>query len=213
MMTVLLMPNLRSATKSIPISETMPDEAPESVRGGNCLSRRCSLYGLPRAAEIAAVFQNKDTHCRIAKVVRDQPEIWDLMLGALDGGVLVPNHRIVGQHQASLRMLFADAPLKLAQQIDLRKGPERSFVRDLLLPAMMADRKALLKNPERLGPLMHQCGRHYVATRKQERHKEATQQALASMPSGQAEVIMFGERLWPRTHDRYGSYNYEQLTT
>ncbi len=213
-MTVLLMPRLRSATKTIPIFQVMPDEAPGSGHGDDGLSRRSSLYGLPRGAEIAAVFQNKDTHNRIAKVVKGQPEIWDLMLAALEGGVLVPNHRIVGQHQASLRMLFADAPLRLAQQIDLRKGPERAFVRDLLLPAMIADRKALLRNPDRLGPVMHQCGRQHVARQRKERHKEATQQALASMPSGQAEVIMmFGERLWPRTHDRYGSYDFEQLTT
>jgi hypothetical protein len=210
-MIVLMMPRLRRATKTIPISETTSDREPH--HGADGLSRRSSLYGLPRAAEIAAVFQNKDAHCRIAKVVKEQREIWHLMLAALDGGVLVPNHRIVGQHQASLRMLFANAPLKLANQIDLRKAPERTFVRDLLLPAMIADRRALLKSPERLEPLMRQCGRHYIATQKQVHREQAAQQALVSMPSGQTEVIMFGERLWPRMHDRYGNYDFEQLTT
>ena len=202
-MVVLLMPRLRSAKRTIP----KPDH-----RGAG-LSHQSSLYGLPRAAAITTVFRNKDAHCRIAKVVKDQPEIWELMLAALDGGVLVANHRIVGQHQASLRMLFPDAPLRLAQQIDLRKEADRSFVRDLLLPAMIADRKVLLKNPDRLGTLMHRCGRQHVATRRKERHEEAAQQALAWMPSTEREVIMFGERLWPRTHDRYGSYDFEQLTT
>jgi len=59
---------------------------------------------------------------------------------------------------------------------------------------------------------MHQCGRHYVATQGQVQREEAVQRALISMPSGQTEVIMFGERLWPRTHDRYGSYDFAQLT-
>jgi hypothetical protein len=212
MAVLLLMPRLRRAMKTIPISETTPNEHRKTDRRAEGVSRRSSLHGLPRAAEIAAIFQNKDTHCRIAKVVKGQPEIWELMLAALDGGIMVRNKRIVGQHRASLRMLFPNAPLKLAQQIDLRKGPERAFVRDLLLPAMIADRKALLKNPNRLVPIMHQCGRHHIVTRRQERHKEAAQQALASMPSGQSEVIMFGERLWPRTHDRHGSYDFEQLT-
>jgi hypothetical protein len=212
MAVLLLMPRLRRAMKTIPISETMPNEHRKTDRRAAGLSRRSSLHGLPRAVEIADVFQNKDTHCRIAKVVKGQREIWDLMLAALDGGIMVRNKRIVGQHRASLRMLFPNAPLKLAAQIDLRKEPERAFVRDLLLPAMIADRKALLKNPNRLVRIMHQCGRHHIATRRQERHKEAAQQALSSMPSGQPEVIMFGERLWPRTHDRYGSYDFEQLT-
>jgi hypothetical protein len=212
MTVVSLIPRLRRARKTSRIPKTMPNEA-RRYRRASSLSRRSSLSGLTRAAEIAAVFQNKDTQRHIAKVVQDQPEIWELMLTALDGGILTANHRIVGQHRASLRMLFPDAPFKLDQQIDLRKEPERSFVRDMLLPGMIADRKTLLRHPERLGLLMLQSGRHYATNRKQVRREHEVQQALASMPTGQAEVIMFGERLWPRTHDRYGTYDFEQLTT
>ncbi len=176
------------------------------------LDRRSSFYGWPRGAEIAAVFQSTDTPYRIGRFVRAEPEIWELMLAALDGGVLLPNRRVPAFDHASLRLLFADAPMAIANRFNLLNEPDRALVRDSLLPAMIADRRALLKDPSRLARIVNHCQREHLATQRQARHEESVRHALAAMPIGQVEVIMYGERLWPRTHDRYGSYSFEQLT-
>jgi len=111
------------------------------------MTDRCGFADAPRAEEFYAIFRSKDARATLGHIWQGKHgrPIWKLMVKARDAGLLVENDRSF--RTASLLLLFPSLPS--TGKYDLENPENLAFIRDTILPAMIACRVKILTNPER----------------------------------------------------------------
>jgi len=107
---------------------------------------RCGFAQAPRAEEIYELFQNKEARATVGHIWHGKygQDIWNLIVTALDAGLLVENDRAFST--ASLWLLFPSLPR--TGKYNLENPDHLVFIRDDVLPAMIACRDKILTNLE-----------------------------------------------------------------
>ncbi len=104
------------------------------------------------------------------------------------------------------RILFPASPRAWWTKYDLTDAKKRAHVRDIVMPAAIANRDAILAAPERIEEIL---AAHAHNTRKVVTERKLTE-TLRQMPAEQQhEITVFGERLWPCPPT--SAYDYDQL--
>lgn len=165
----------------------------------------------PRADEITAIYLEPNSRTLIGKVInkgRAGKEIWDLILQALDGGVLTPTN-ICFQRKLTLRLLVPGAGRSYGNRFDLTDGKDRATIRDTILPAALSCKDAVLQNPENLESIVADHVAKQDAMRRANLTAKRVEKELSELPADQQEILMYGERLWPRPDNEF--YDYKEL--
>lgn len=133
-------------------------------------TRGASFIDMPRGAEIAAQFSNRNAAWGVMHFINSPGcrPVWDMMLVCYDAGFLrdskyYPN----GNHDVcSLRLLFPRTPRAYAGRFDLRSERARNYVRDIILPAALAARDKVLADPESLEHVVARAQKPVPPTRR-----------------------------------------------
>lgn len=202
----------------LPVESAPAEPAVSVVREGpkpkpENLNTRSPLHGLPRAEEVAAFYLETATRATLGKVFRTRGgrSIWDLVLAAIDGGVVTPTHAVIRPSpptaltMINLRLVLPDAALPYAMRYNLLKSNDRKVVAEDILPAAIANREAYLANPEDLERIVARHGKPDPATIRVARQEAAMRRAA---DAGQQRIVVFGELMWP--HEQ-GLYDYDQI--
>lgn len=196
-------PTVDSTQESAPICDSSPPAKP--------LKRDHPFHGFERAEEVTAIYASIDARGTIGKALRGRggKVIWSLILQAIDEGFL---RRTETQFAtANLRILFPGIPKAFGAKFDLTSVDKRQQVRDIVMPAAIANREVIIASPEQMESiLITHAQRQHEAVREQATRRRVDE-AVRAMPSDQREVIVYGVRLWPRIEHRFGSYEYDQL--
>ena len=154
------------------------------------------------------MFCGTDQRQRVAKAVKVDggKEIWELILKAIDAGFLTPNSYLYDI--PNLRLLFSAVkpkkkPNTFFTRYILTNPDDRAKVCEYIMPAALANQDAVLADPEQLEGIVNTYIRQMKTTQKLEA-------ALKMMPAHEQEIIMFGERLWPRL-DNEMCFDYDQV--
>jgi hypothetical protein len=190
-----------------------PPEATKSVGTQNeDVDRRNRLYGVPRAAEVFAIFLNKNTRTALStlKPRRDFAQIWQLILTALDAGIMIPTETEI--RDANLRILFPTARGRYCARLDLTDKKTREHIRDHLLPLMIEHKEALFAQPDQIEKILEDAQRKRTADHRAATIAQRAVKAMASLPPDESEVIMFGKRMWPIVEgETIGAYDFATL--
>jgi hypothetical protein len=166
--------------------------------------RRRNLSGLrlERVEEVFACYLSPPTHAVLHRLLRTEPEatrpgLWRLFLDALEHGFLVQNRIQLAYSGPNLRLLFVNSPRskgagapEFAQRYRLDNTEHRTFIADVVMPAAIEKRDLIIEHPEQLERVVANYLRRI-------RSRRATEIAIAKMPRGEQEIVMFGDRLWP----------------
>jgi hypothetical protein len=111
--------------------------------------------------------------------------------------------------EVTARVLFPNSPRTFWQKYNLTDARSRVHVRDVIMPAAIANREAILAAPKQIEEILaaHMRKEGIAARQANEERKHA--EALQRLPSTECEVIIFGERLWPRPDN--ATYDFDQL--
>ena len=155
-------PSSEATATTSPAGESSPNPipAPTPTLASSRMTVRCGFAKAPRAEEIYEIFQHKEARATLARVWRGKcgREIWDLIVTALDGGLLAQNNRAFST--PSLWLLFPSAPAgKVYHDLwDLQDpGANLSYIKNVLLPLMIDHRDKLLATPERAEEILTEC--------------------------------------------------------
>jgi hypothetical protein len=175
------------------------------------VKRNSPFYGRQRAAEVYAIYTNAKTRHHVGTVLKQRggADLWPLILDAIDGGVLAQTDLYTHHRSpASLRLLFPWMPPnnRYALEFDLANPRHRQMIRDDVLPIAIANKKAIMANPDLLERLVYD-------ERQRRKNAVLNEKALASLKPDEAHVIMFGTRLWPQLDTKGGAYAYDQVVT
>lgn len=170
------------------------------------LHHRHSFFGFPRGDELATVFLGGRTRQTILAAMRlpGGTRIWKLILLAYDGGLIPVNRRSI--KSPNLALLCPVLPLRFAKRFDLTKSRDRGRAEELL-PQLIALKDQILANPGQIETLLVLEERRARAETAQSR----VEAAVATLPPGECEIVMFGQRLWPRLNNRQGEYSFRQI--
>jgi hypothetical protein len=208
-------PRLHDVAKEAVASEFTSNEiceAPEIKASKRSAIRPTSpFYGKPRAEEVYSTFQDKDARYVIGKAIsgRGGADIYEMILRALDCGFLQLNHNGLGK--PNLRMLFSLGSRSFCQRFDLTNPKQRIQVRDDIVPAMIANREAILAAPDSLEKILDEHKRRAAQQARNAVDEMKLAQARESMGAGEQEIIMYGQRFWPVIDNRMGVYDYATL--
>jgi hypothetical protein len=173
------------------------------------MAKRNPLSQKPRGQEVWLLYNNHSTKSALNKAVtgRNGQEVWSLILEAIDHGFLRPNED--ASHTFSARLLFTGSPKKSSlSQLDLAIPTDRKRVQEVIMPAAIANKKAVLSDPHRIEEIIETYRRtQNLAAQKEAKAREISE-AVNQMPGTQQQVVAFGEYLWPTTND---GYDYDQL--
>jgi hypothetical protein len=221
-------PRLRHVTKIADVSPNRAETAPISAIAANpapepstfpdrpsvppakvAVPRRSPFYGLPRAEEVYATFTDSRTRSTIGVAIADHggKEIWSLILCAIDHGFLTPTDMTLAKVTA--RILFPAMPRSWCQKFDLTNTKIRIRVRDILMPAAIANRDAILAAPNRIEEILEAHMRQQAMVVRQADDEQRSAAAVHRLPSAECEIVIFGERLWPRADN--ATYDFDQL--
>jgi hypothetical protein len=176
------------------------------------LSSRSGFFGRPRAEEVQALY-NKPTRLVIAKAIRnasstnEAKEIWGMILTAIDHGLVVENN-IVPQ-ELTLRVLFPQGLRGFCMRFNLTDRADRRQVREVILPAMIANRDELLANPQRLEEIVKTYRRAQNAPRMIAAAPAAS--GPKHLPDAESEVTMYGRQYWPKPDPTSSAYDFMSL--
>jgi hypothetical protein len=192
------------AEKNLPIIVHLPAGR---QRG---MSERNPLAEKPRAEEVWNRYHGRKTRAALVKAVKHPGgnELWSLILTAIDQGFLKETNSETNTFSA--RMLFTEAPPNrgFLTNLDLATSKGRTFVKDVLMPAAIINREAILAEPDRIEQIIDE----YRQAQRVEAHKQAqereVQKAVSRLPAGQQQVVVYGETFWPPTDSMY---DYDQL--
>ena len=195
--------------------EIQPEPISEDAENGKeptptaKVTKASKFHGLERAEEVAAIYTNQQGRAYIGKLVsgRGGKEIWALILSAIDQGFLVRNS--CNFPNPSLRVLFPLASAPYCRQFDLALPRDRAKIRDSVLPAAIANRGAVLANPDDLENIINAHQQRLAAAEQEAKKQRRIADALAAMPPNEREIIIFGERVWPNTDP--SAYDYDQV--
>lgn len=201
-------PEVAETAPTAAIPEVVPAESREKAdRVG--LSKRSLLHGHRRADEVAAIYQHLAARSTIGRAVegRGGKDIWALILQALDGGLLKPTS--TAYQDVTLRLILPGLSLGYCHRFDLAQPADRAKVRDLILPAAIANRDAILASPQDAQAIIEGHLRRQDETRRQESERRRVETEIQRMPPDEMEVVMYGVRLWPRPAGEL--YDYREL--
>jgi hypothetical protein len=144
---------------SAPELPTPPAYAP-AAEASTRMTCRTGFSKAPRAQELYEIFQNKEARSTLGRVWRGKHgrEIWDLIVTALDAGLLVRNNRAFTT--PSLWLLFpSTSAVKVYGDFqDLQEpGANLSYIKNVLLPIMISHRDDLMANPDRAEETLTEC--------------------------------------------------------
>ena len=189
---------------AIRIPQQPSDEGQVSTR----LNRKSRLHGRNRAGEIAAVFTNK--HARTTLGNMTHKAAWSLILRAFDGGLL-PKSTDTTIKKPTMRLIFPYGSNAFCNGYDLTNTKDRAFVASILAHLIeLKDR--LLAEPDRLQEIIDQDRRDRDRKAQAAAVEARARKALAALPTGETEVIMFGMRMWPLVPgETIGMYDFKTL--
>jgi hypothetical protein len=175
------------------------------------VSHRSPLHDVPRVKEVYAIFSQANTRGTLnaLKGKRAFAPIWQLILTALDAGMLQPTHTKITE--PNLRFLFPLGSGRYCGKFDLTDTKTREHVRDIMLPAMIACRDNLLAAPERMREILNEYERGRSTQQQQAVIAEKRSVAVKSLPVTEQELMMFGQTVWPRLGINQGEYTYDQV--
>src|SRR5258708_1050988 len=190
--------------------KSAPIIVPLMTRSQKMMSNKNPLADKPRAEEVWNRYHGRKTRTALVKAVKHAGgnELWSLILTAIDQGFLKETNSETNTFSA--RMLFTEAPSKrgFLSDLDLATSKGRTFVKDVLMPAAIAKREAILAEPDRIEQIFDE----YRQTQKVEAHKQAQkreiEKAVSQLPIGQQQVVVYGETFWPPVDTLY---DYDQL--
>jgi hypothetical protein len=187
------------------------DETAEISAPTKPLTKKSPFFGLLRAEEVAAVYTSIEARGFIGKEIRRRggKEIWSLILSAIDAGFL--SETDIQFSKMTLRVLFPSAPKAFCHRLDLAETKGRQHVRNHIMPAAFANCAAIIASPDQLESIVAAHWQRQQETVRETTAKQKVNDALQAMSANEREVIMFGERLWPRVEHRFGTYDYDQL--
>jgi hypothetical protein len=188
----------------------VPIKPAETVPDGRAKPKKRSyLRGRERWEDVKAVYRNPNTLSFIGRAVDKKGsggQIWAMILAAIDAGFAAPTDMCLSwtRDGLPLRVLFTGAvvgkgPGGYFNRYLLTNPKHRNYVKEVIWPIALANKETVKADPDKLPALVRSRENPEAALRI------AT--AVASMPSHEQEVTMFGERLWPNG----GSYSYDQL--
>jgi hypothetical protein len=194
-----------------PTSEPAAEEVSEEAKSLRPLSQKSSLRKRSRALEVWSMYLNYNTRAALSKAMRSSGanEIWSLILIAIDQGFLRPSN--AASKKFSARLLFTDSPShssRFLAGLDLTASRDRKRVSELIMPAAIARREAILAQPEAVENIIDAYGREQTEAAQKAVRDRQHSQALSQMPATQAEIVAFGDRLWPSASDMY---DYDQV--
>jgi hypothetical protein len=177
--------------------------------------KRGWLHGLDRADEVMAVFQHAKTRSTVGRIAQTGggKQIWCLLLQAIDGGLTYPNTVMITRLTARLLFPYGGArAARFCHSFDLTKAAVRDRLRAELLPSMVANRDALIANPDDIEELLEKAHQRAAMAQRATLVEERAVKAIAALPAGECEVIMFGKRMWPIVEgETIGTYDFETL--
>jgi hypothetical protein len=204
-------PVVAEKTETPPTSEAPVLVGTPDAKSAQPLKRTSPLFNLPRADEIAAIFLDANTRSLIGKAVKSRggKAIWELVLTALDGGLLAPNSREF--RVLTLNLLFPSATRGYVTRFDLTNQAQRKEIATKLLPAMIACRDQLFADPGNVQQIIEGYYKQRADETKAAAEEARIAKAMATLASGQQELRMFGKILWPRLDPGQGEYDYDQI--
>ena len=102
------------------------------------------------------------------------------------------------------RMLFADSPGNSElSRLDLSNRTDRKQVKEIIMPAAIACREAIIAEPRRILEIMQEYRNRESNKTKEALVKSRLDRALAAMPSDQSQIIVYGLTLWPSENHTY----------
>ena len=172
------------------------------------LKRQSKLHGRNRADEIAAIFTHKNTRTTLGNMT--QSAAWNLILRALDGGLL-PKSTDTTVKKPTMRLAFPYGSNAFCNGYDLTSTKDRAFVASIL-PYLLELKDRLLAEPDRLEEILDQDRRERDRKSQAATIEERARKAIAALPTGETEVIMFGKRMWPLVPgETIGMYDFKTL--
>src|SRR5262245_1296733 len=196
----------------VTMTNVIPLPTPEKGLAHPPLDRRSPFRGWDRGEEIAATYHAHDTRAVVGKAIngRGGKEVLALILGAIDAGILTPPGKAT--KRPSLRLLVPDGPIKYCNQFDLTNQAHRKKVREVIWPAILANKDEVLANPGDLENIIKaDAQRKAQAAAALRREEEIARKVVEVRAAGQEPCIMYGVQLWPRMDERYGTYDNDQI--
>lgn len=189
-----------------PSPETVPKlSGPPETRA---VDKRSAIHGLPRAEEVNAIYAGHKAVNVIGRTVqaRGGREIWSLILQAIDEGFVTRNDMALATVTA--RVLFPGSPRAWWQRYDLTNQKHRTELRDVIMPAAIANKEAILKAPHDIERILRLHAHNQAVAAEKEAKQRKIDAARKVMPANQSDIVMFGEWLWPAPE---ATYDYDQL--
>jgi hypothetical protein len=179
------------------------------------ISSHHPFVGRPRAAEVAALYENGRTRTTISQLLRKKRgsrDVWNLILESMDAGFLRQNSIAVTLPTAKL--LFPQAPTSFTRLYSLAEEKDRKVLREQILPAAIRCRGQILVTPEQIAEILQRDAaaiRERARLEEQERKLNSARKTLAAH---EPEVILFGKHFWPIVDidNPDQRYDYAQLT-
>jgi hypothetical protein len=179
------------------------------------ISKRSPFYGRERADEVQAVYRNRSLMLpTIRKAVKSRggKDLWAMILTAIDAGFLTETDYVADQRRRlSLRILFPhEAAASYCRSIRLGTYHDIKYVRDVILPAMIAHRDTILADPSQIGPIMH---RVEIDARNQTIDnvvKVRLAERRVAKPTHEYDIVIYGRVFWPNPRPDVTTYSYDQ---
>jgi hypothetical protein len=139
---------LGATNGDIKMVNTHTDTAPVSVKYS-------PLLRYPRGAEVYKILPKK-TRVTVAAACRKNPDIWPLILTAIDNGFLTATNALsVNDSPLNLRFLLpCIPPREFGSRHVLTHAPALERVKNEIMPAVVACREAILANPSEIEPIL-----------------------------------------------------------
>ena len=191
-----------------PVSPTAPSKIELHLEP---ISARHPFRGYDRAGEVAAIYRHGKTRSMIGAAINKRKQIWPLILQVIDAGLLAPTEGV--REQPDLGILFPNAPLGFRRRFDLTDKQDLQAVKEQILPAVLANREAIVADPERIEEIIKSHAQQLRAQADAERIAQRIETAKATLKANEREVLMFGHRFWPIIDIAHPdlAYNYEEL--
>jgi hypothetical protein len=96
-------------------------------------------------------------------------------------------------------------------RFDLTNPKHRMQIRDVIMPAAIANAQAVIERPNEIEAIVaaHVQAQATAARQAAIEHKLA--EAVQRMPATEYQIVGFGQTLWPRLDDRQGTYDFDQV--
>jgi hypothetical protein len=168
-----------------------------------------AIRKLPRGEEAYAILANGKARATIGRICSKKgagQEIWNLILAAIDHGFLTQTDADITT--LSVRALFPNSPRGWWLKYNLTNQKHREHVRDVIMPAAIANKEAILKSPCEIDRIIAEHFKATAATVQKEAAEKKVVAAIKALPAREREVIFYGERMWPVANP---TYDFDQL--